>query len=212
MGADLTRKRILDAAEQLFAANGFHRTSLRDITTRAGVNIASVNYHFGSRQALVREVIERRLVPVNQERMRRFEALEARERGQVTVKDILVAFVEPSVTFLTTDPAAPMFVGIIGQGMADPDKTVKNVFMEQIRPVLNRMVLLVSRVYPEMPQQLVQLRLHCFIGAFAHCMRLMGMDYVGSGMFDSGKYLINSAESIMAELVRFCVAGMEAPL
>ena len=56
-----TVQRILDAAEVLFAQKGFAETSLRAITSRAGVNLAAVNYHFGSKEALVQAVFERYL-------------------------------------------------------------------------------------------------------------------------------------------------------
>ena len=56
-----TKDRILDVAETLFADNGFAATSLRDITREAGVNIAAVNYHFGSKDGLLGAVLERRI-------------------------------------------------------------------------------------------------------------------------------------------------------
>ena len=62
MDARSTRERILDSAEELFAEGGF-ATSLRSITSDAGVNLASVNYHFGSKEALIETVFSRRLEP-----------------------------------------------------------------------------------------------------------------------------------------------------
>src|SRR5437016_9525270 len=64
-----TKTRILDAAERLFVEHGFEATSLRAITTAAGVNLAAVNYHFGSKEELFQTVLSRRLDPMNQERM-----------------------------------------------------------------------------------------------------------------------------------------------
>ena len=51
-GSEATRQKILDAAEILFAERGFHSVSVRDITTEAGVDVALINYHFGSKQLL----------------------------------------------------------------------------------------------------------------------------------------------------------------
>lgn len=62
-----TATRILDAAEVLFVEHGFEATSLRMITQRAAVNLAAVNYHFGSKEVLFQGVISRRLAPYNQE-------------------------------------------------------------------------------------------------------------------------------------------------
>src|SRR5882724_1371308 len=68
-GAAATKARILDAAEALFMEHGFEATSLRQITATAGVNLAAVNYHFGSKEELFQAVLTRRLDPMNQERI-----------------------------------------------------------------------------------------------------------------------------------------------
>src|ERR1700752_3315664 len=65
----VTKPRILDAAEKLFVEHGFEATSLRSLTSAAGVNLAAVNYHFGSKEELFQAVLTRRLDPMNQERI-----------------------------------------------------------------------------------------------------------------------------------------------
>ena len=70
-----TKQRILNAGEHLFARDGYHLTSLRSITTEAKVNLAAVNYHFGSKESLLEAVIERRLDPLNKIRQGQLEAL-----------------------------------------------------------------------------------------------------------------------------------------
>ena len=76
-----TKNRILDAAERLFADFGYKATSLRDITSEAGVNLASVNYHFGSKEALLAALLERNFAPVNRRRIELLDALEASTDG-----------------------------------------------------------------------------------------------------------------------------------
>ena len=71
-----TKDRILDAAEALFMEHGFEATSLRSITAAAAVNLAAVNYHFGSKEELFQAVLTRRLDPMNQERLDLLTALE----------------------------------------------------------------------------------------------------------------------------------------
>ena len=68
-----TKQRILDVAERLFATRGFHATSLRAITRAAEVNLAAVNYHFGSKDALLEAVMLRRLGPLNEIRQARLD-------------------------------------------------------------------------------------------------------------------------------------------
>src|SRR5689334_3019902 len=77
-GAVVTRERILDAAESLFMEHGFEATSMRAITASAGVNLAAVNYHFGSKEELFQSVLTRRLDPMNQQRLELLSRLEAK--------------------------------------------------------------------------------------------------------------------------------------
>ena len=76
-----TKKRILDTAEGLFAEHGFPATSMRDITNAAGVNLAAINYHFGSKESLLIAVLQRRTLPINIARLSRLDALEAAAAG-----------------------------------------------------------------------------------------------------------------------------------
>ena len=83
-----TKTRLLDTAERLFAHHGIEATSLRTITAEAGVNLAAVNYHFQSKEALMHAVIARRLDPINQRRLAMLDAYEA-EAGAVGAHDAL---------------------------------------------------------------------------------------------------------------------------
>jgi len=95
----MTQERILDAAEVLFARQGVSATSLRSITTRAGVNAAAIHYHFGSKQALVSTILTRRIAPLSQERLKRLEQLEGHYLDEAIPAERLVeAFVAPFAT------------------------------------------------------------------------------------------------------------------
>src|ERR1700739_699464 len=76
-----TRTRILDAAADLFMQRGFEATSMRLLSSRAGVNLAAVNYHFGSKHALIEAVFRRRLDPMNTARLAALERLEKDAAG-----------------------------------------------------------------------------------------------------------------------------------
>src|SRR5258708_33735099 len=75
-----TKTRILDAAESLFMEHGFEATSLRSLTTAASVNLAAVNYHFGTKEDLFQAVLTRRPHPMNQERIGLREPLDRESR------------------------------------------------------------------------------------------------------------------------------------
>ena len=91
-----TKERILDVAERLFADFGFPVTSLRDITHEADVNLAAVNYHFGSKEALLEAVLERRFRPITDRRLALLDELEkAAGSTSPELEDILRAFLGP---------------------------------------------------------------------------------------------------------------------
>jgi AcrR family transcriptional regulator len=91
-----TKDKLMDAAEKLFARRGFHGTSLRDITGAAGVDLALVNYHFGSKKRLLAEVLERRGQVLNEERLRRLAAVRVGAApGPPTTEAIVGAFLDP---------------------------------------------------------------------------------------------------------------------
>src|SRR5437762_12824734 len=92
-----TKEKILDTAEALFMEHGFEATSLRAITTAAGVNLAAVNYHFGSKEELFQMVLTRRLDPMNQQRVDLLTALErAAAPHPVACDKILTAMFIPA--------------------------------------------------------------------------------------------------------------------
>src|SRR5881394_149494 len=93
-----TKTRILDAAESLFMEHGFEATSLRQLTAAAGVNLAAVNYHFGSKEELFQAVLTRRLDPMNHERIELLARLE-RDAGDkpIACERILAAMLTPAL-------------------------------------------------------------------------------------------------------------------
>src|SRR5271156_399721 len=97
MPTDLTRSAILNAAERLYADRGFGDVTLRDIVAAAGVNLAAVNYHFGSKDELIAELFVTRSLATNRERLNELKAAEAAGGGAADVKAILRALVGPTL-------------------------------------------------------------------------------------------------------------------
>lgn len=91
-----TKDKLMDAAEKLFARRGFYGSSLRDITTAAGVDLALVNYHFGSKKQLLIAVIERRGAVLNEERLRRLaDARLSAAPNAPSTEAVVGAFLDP---------------------------------------------------------------------------------------------------------------------
>jgi AcrR family transcriptional regulator len=95
MPSDLTRSAILAAAERLYAERGFSDVTLRDIVAEANVNLAAVNYHFGSKDELIAELFVSRSIALNRERLHELRAAEEKAGGAASVHDILRALVAP---------------------------------------------------------------------------------------------------------------------
>jgi AcrR family transcriptional regulator len=98
-----TRSRILDAAESLFMEYGFDGTSMRLITGQAGVNLAAINYHFGSKELLFQEVFRRRLTDLNRE----IAALRRQQLGKACKELAAIAGIDPAAISRLAEVIAP---------------------------------------------------------------------------------------------------------
>jgi AcrR family transcriptional regulator len=97
MPSDQTRTAILAAAERLYADRGFGDVTLRDIVAAANVNLAAVNYHFGSKDELIAELFVSRSLGLNRERLRELRAAEDKGAAAPDISDILRALVGPAM-------------------------------------------------------------------------------------------------------------------
>lgn len=205
-----TKTRILDTAEQLFARNGFHNTSLRDITGQATVNLAAVNYHFGSKDGLLKAVIERRIEPLNQLRQQKLEELlaAAKAAGQrPSVRHLMHAFIEPTLAFRRSAKGAADFIALIGRSLSEPDETVRNCFIESILPLFRLLFRGLQQALPELPERLLLTRLQFTMGALSHMMIASSRPVLPVPGFPEPL-----TEDQMAEqLIAFVSCGLEAP-
>lgn len=203
----------MDAAEELLARDGFHGASLRAITTKAGVNLAAVNYHFGSKEELAAAVIRRRLVPLNELRVERLQAVltDAEQRGTPPrAEDILRAFIEPTLRYLKSSDEYNSFINLIGRILAEPDDTVRKIFFSLMEPVVRMMAKGLKLALPGHPEQVIFWRLHFTLGAVSHTLRCIEKCPMTEAM--NGEKPINDPDSIVAMLMPFVTAGMEAPV
>jgi AcrR family transcriptional regulator len=204
---DSTKDRILAAAEELFARTGVARTSLRAITALARVNLAAVNYHFGSKEGLVEEVYRRRLEPLNRARLANLERLEKRAR-KPSLEDILEAFMTP-VASLAKDPAqgGPTVMRLLGQTHAEAEAPFKAWFAGEYKRVLERYHAALCRALPGMPAEDVRWRLQFLIGALTYPVAERQLVELVSGEAIDP----NDVHLVVRRLLPFVVAGFRAP-
>lgn len=205
-----TKEKILDAAEHLFARDGFHATSLRAITSHAGVNLAAVNYHFGSKDALLEAVFERRLIPLNEKRLSGMRAVRqaAGESGvRPAVHELVRAFVEPTLLFKDKEAGAKDFVLLISRSFCDPDDTVRKAFLRLLGPVMEYLYDSLKQALPEIDESVLNWRFRFALGTIANTVQVC----------DAGNMhellclpTLNDSKRIVDELVNFISAGLMA--
>lgn len=204
-----TKGKILDAAEALFAAKGFRGTTMRAITGKADVNLAAVNYHFGSKQSLLEEVIKRRIIPLNRIRRERLEEVRdiAKNKGHAPdIKDVMYAFIEPTLQFKDSGPGAKNFFTFIGRSFTDPDNTVRQVFLKFIKPIFHLLSEITTEALPQHPRELIFWRLMFSMGALFHTINVCGnmkADFMGMKCE-------TDTESLVNQIIPYVTAGMKA--
>lgn len=161
-----TCRRILDAAERLFAEQGFHATTLRQITRAANVNLAAVNYHMGSKQALARAVIEQRLDSLNAVRLERLETALERPAAE-RLEAILEAMILPALELGRQREAR--FVKLLARAWADYDAELHEFLRQRYAHVMQQFAAAINDTLPR-PHPDLRRHLDFIIGALTHSM------------------------------------------
>lgn len=209
MGTD-TKTRILDAAERLFAERGFAATSLRAITAEAGVNLAAVNYHFHSKEALLHAVFARRLGPLSQRRLQMLDEAETRVgRRPPPLEHILEAFAAPTLRLRAElAQSGASFQRLMGRLVSEPGEHVQTIFRDQFAETSVRFQAALAKALPKLPPVDLLWRIHFTIGAMAftmagtHILKVLAGDRCDP----------SDVEGTIRRLVTFLAAGLRAPL
>jgi len=165
-----TKDLIMDTAERLFAEHGVAATSLRGIMTAAELNPASIHYHFGGKDALVQAVIARRMDPLNHERGRRFDELEAAASGgPIAIEDLIDAFVGPSLRMAaSTEFDGRRFMSLLGRFHAESGEAARSILERQFRPIFERFAALLRPSVLHLSERSFAWRLHFLVGSMCH--------------------------------------------
>jgi len=197
-----TKTRILDAAETLMLQYGADRTSLRMITTRADVNLAAINYHFGSKELLVDAVLARYIRPIIDSQLALLEKAEAAAgKNGPPLNDIIRGYLIPLIAFVERNPHhCDVFVKI-GRPFKDVDR-FQNWVAELQKPLTTRFGEALLRVLTDVPRETVLIRMALMMntaGAFFHTWQLENIEQVYR--FSVGK------EELLQHMVAFISAG-----
>ncbi len=198
-----TKERILDAAETLFAQYGFGGTSLRQVTSQADVNIAAVNYHFGSKENLVNEVFRRRMDEMSAQRLSRLREAVKAEGGDLDA--ILAAFVEPPLAMAQDHHGGGAFIRVIARAYAEKNDGLRRFLSEQYGHVLREFAKAISACMPGLSKEELYWRLDFLAGALTYAMADFGIIKRPHGVTE-----IEHRQRAAQELIRFASAGFKA--
>lgn len=198
-----TKDRILGAAEELFAQFGFNGTSLRQVTSRADVNIAAVNYHFGSKENLVNEVFRRRMDEMSAQRLARLRAATA--EGNCELESVLAAFVEPALALAQDRHGGSAFIRVIARAYAEKNDSLRRFLSDQYGHVLREFAKAIAVCVPDLGKEALYWRLDFLSGALTYAMADFGTIKRRAGVSEA-----SHRERAAKELIRFAAAGLMA--
>ena len=206
-----TRTRILDAAEELFMQHGFEGTSMRLLTAKAGANLAAVNYHFGSKDALIEAVFRRRLDPMNAARIAELERLEKEAAGRPLAPEAIIrAFVGASLRMIEDAKGGGRnFIRLLGRTYTDPQKPIRALIGQLYAPAMERFKAAFGRALPQMPTEELVWRMHFMFGTLAYTLAATDTVQLIAGCKPEDRY---DSRLLEARLAAFLVAGLLAPL
>ena len=168
--ADDAYTRFLAAAEELFSNHGYEGAKIRAIATLSSANLGMLSHHWGSKQALYRDVFERRLKPIHDEQIRRLSLVRDRvERGEaITALDVLKAQIEPMFLADAIDAGEARRLRVLyGRAMTDPSQEVVEAMGEIFADVGEMFLWLLRRACPDIDHTEFYWRANCVVGAFS---------------------------------------------
>ncbi|MDR5860374.1 TetR/AcrR family transcriptional regulator [Halomonas eurihalina] len=207
-----TVTRILDTAEVLFAERGFAETSLRNITSKAKVNLAAVNYHFGSKKALIQAVFARYLDPFTTRFHAALDELEARHRqdgSEIPLEELLETMARTVLEVPAERNSLKVFMRLLGLAYSQAQGHLRRYIQEEYGSVFMRFTELVRRATPELPDAERFWRLHFVLGTVIFT--LSGLDALRD-IAEQDYHEHVSVRDLVRRLRPVVVSAMQAPL
>ncbi|MCU1273970.1 MAG: acnR [Bryobacterales bacterium] len=204
-----TKQRILDAAEHLFAEHGFADTSLRQIISEAGVNLAAVHYHFHSKESLLEAVLLRRIGPLNEERLKRLDECERSGTSPLSLECVLEAFILPTV-LLMQDPAqgGMVFGRLMARLHAEAvaGSTYARIAKKHFTGIAQRFIDALTGALPDVPLADIFWRANFAAGAMSQTLRNhKELEIISGGLCNA-----SDLEGAMRRAIVFMAAGFRA--
>ncbi|MFN3233091.1 MAG: TetR/AcrR family transcriptional regulator [Alphaproteobacteria bacterium] len=204
---DATKVKILDAAEQLFAHKGFDGVTVRQITRLADVDVALVNYHFGSKRDLFDAVLLRRAEVVNRDRLEALaDATRAAAPAAPPVESIIDAFLGPlHRRVASADAGWKDYFALIAQVNNSHDWGGE-AMTRYFDPVVRQFVAALQQALPDSAPENIYWSYHFLSGALTLSFAETGrIDNLSAGLCESTDH-----DALYPRMVKYCAAGFRA--
>jgi AcrR family transcriptional regulator len=204
-----TAKAILNAAEELFSERGFAETSLRNITTKAGVNLAAVNYHFGSKKALIQAVFARFLTPFSEGLAQDLSEYQQRLQGRPPqLGELLRLLSSVSMRSGGDNPKRlGMFMRLLGLAYTQGQGHLRKFLRHEYGTLFRDYMALITAATPDLSNEERFWRIHFMLGATVFT--LSGADAL-TAMAEHDLGTSSDIAQVVDKLVPFLAAGMTA--
>lgn len=204
MKQQTTATKILCAADQLFSEQGFTHTTLRQITELADVNLASVNYHFGSKKSLIQAVLQSYLdliIPVIEQNLDQLAETP-------TCKQLLEAILKPLIMLNQSRVHnAKNFMVLVGRGYSESQGHLRRYIASEHGQTVQRIWQCFARALPHIGQQALFLRLHFTLGSLVFVLTSnQALEEISVADFNQ----IDSLETILDKFIQFAAQGLQA--
>ena len=201
-----TKAAVLAAAERLFALHGFQNVSVRDITAEAGVNLASVNYHFGSKDALLFEIFRRRTAELNRERARMLHEANGRHAGKPPIREILEALFAPPLRWSAPGNERRISLQFIIRARSEGTEEMREALRHDVSHLARFSEALIA-ARPDLAPEEVYWRLHFCLG-MVHNNRFAEFDRLHQ--LSGGITREGDTQALLKRMLDFAEAGFQA--
>jgi AcrR family transcriptional regulator len=202
-----TKAKLIEAAEELLSEVGFDAVSVRDITTKAGTNVAAVNYHFGGRDALLALIAQRHVAAVNEERLARLEVIESLG-GTPALEDLVEAWLQPVVAHARKGEfPEKILLRLLGRLFGEHSGSLPPSAIDGYKNATDRFKRSIETIMPELDPIVLAWRIHFLNGAMSQLLTQEGVLLPLIG--EAGNLGVDEG---LAGLVQFAAAGLRAGL
>ena len=205
-----TRNRLIRSAEHLFANRGFGGLTIREVARRSETNLASAHYHFGSKEAMVLEMLSSRIKPINEKRLHYLQNAREDSGGKpLKTIEIFKALIVPIGEELSKSSHSRKTLALlVARSFTEPESFIQKMHSRFFGELCETFILELQRAHPQAKEIDIYWNLHftisSMLGALAQHRRLHD--------FSGGRCDDENAEDMIHRLLVFVTNGFEAGL